>query len=148
MSNEQEKLNWLEAFRAWFEQNRQALDDKSITVDVPAKTLGSGIYADLKNDKYEVTVQLWNNGLSDFHVVDLVSADNHPDYEGEVTHYEFNHKKDLFAKLGELIKRMNGDVESAFTLRKRSINGYMETTYSDFPSDAVVPVPNVKGKSR
>lgn len=142
MGTEQEKLDWLKTFRAWFEQNKQNLDDGGIKVDLPAETLGSGIYADLKNDGYAVTIQLWSNGLSDFHIVDLAYADNHPNYDGEVAHYEFAHKKDLFAKLSELFKRISGDIEPPFTLRKWPVNRYMETAYVDPSSDAVAPVSN------
>lgn len=107
MRDEQEKADWLDTFRAWFGQHRQALDGGSIMVEMPAETRGNGIYADLKSERYETTVQVWNNGLSDFHVLDWRAADSDPDYQVEVTHHEFQSEGELFAALDDLIERMS-----------------------------------------
>lgn len=145
MIDDQGKVDWLDAFRIWFGQNREVLDRRSITVDMPAETRGNGIYADLKSERYEATVQLWNNGLSDFHILDWRSADHDSDYQVEVTHHEFQNESGLSTALGTLVKRMSEDDEPPSTTENWPISGYSETVYYP-PSGNRLPFPRLKGR--
>lgn len=148
MIDKQETVDWLNTFRIWLGQHREALDRNSITVDIPAETQGSGIYADLKSKRYEATVQLWNNGLSDFHILDWRLADRDPDYQVEVTHHEFQDKSELSTTLNALVKRMGENDEPPFITENWPNFGHSETVYIPPSSGEPFPVPAAKGKSK
>jgi hypothetical protein len=95
----------IRAFQDWFHKNRSLLDDRHITVDIskPTEDLSkNSIYADLRTDRSEATVQVWESGESDFHFLSSPSAD-----EVIVTHHDFESSEQLDAALHQLIEQMS-----------------------------------------
>ena len=106
-----DKNDWTTLFQEWIKDNKARLDSNNIRAEVLGLTAyaPSSIHADFFAGHYEVTVQLWDNGLSDFHVLDWQAADQDPDYQVEVTHHEFQNKGELTATLNALIQRIGED---------------------------------------
>lgn len=99
--------SYIEAFHAWIRRNDVRLSASGITVQVPEKILLSGTHADFLSKFAEATVEVWDYGFSEFHVLDLQPADREPDYQVKVTHYEFQNEGEMFRALTELIEWMS-----------------------------------------
>lgn len=98
---------YIEAFHTWIRRNEPGLNACGITVQVPEKIVQSGTHADFFSQTGEATVEVWDYGFSEFHVVDWKAADTDADYQAEVTHHEFQNEGELFAALDSLVKRMS-----------------------------------------
>jgi hypothetical protein len=105
----------IEALRQWLEDRHSRLTQSGVSVQVSSPTHGlskNSIHADLKTDRYECTVQLWDSGESDFHLMDWEATD-----EGvSVTHHHFNGKQDLYAALDALLKGLSSETGDSETL--------------------------------
>src|SRR5438093_1284477 len=107
----------IDALKQWFEDQHSLLTRLGVSVQVSSPTRGlskNSIHADLKTDRYECTVQLWDSGESDFHLLDWEAAD-----EGvSVTHHQFNGTQELYAALDALLKRMSSEINDSETLAR------------------------------
>jgi len=139
---------FLQDFRDWLLANQPALDEANIEVTVLGQTqdhVPNSIHVELRSEQYEVTVQLWEDGLSDFHFLDWKAAAN-PDYQVEVTHHEFQSESELFTALGDLVKRMTEDDIPTLVIKNWPFSGSSKTVYHDPFSGKRPSAPAVKGK--
>lgn len=98
---------YIAAFHAWIRRNDVRLSASGVTIQVPEKILLSGTHADFFSETGEATVEVWDYGFSEFHVLDLRPADRDPDYQVNVTHHEFQSEGEMFRALNELIEWMS-----------------------------------------
>ncbi len=57
----------LDALRRWFEANRQRLSERGITAQISTGVEGGHLVccsADVRSERYECLIQLWDTGLS------------------------------------------------------------------------------------
>lgn len=69
--------------------------------------LKNGISAVLKSERFEATIELWETGESEFYFLDWEFADRDPDYQPEVTHYDFAAEKEMLSALNRLVNRLS-----------------------------------------
>lgn len=114
---------YIEAFHAWIRRNEPRLNASGITVQAPEKISPSGTHADFFSEAGEATVEIWDYGFSEFHVLDWKAADADPDYQVAVTHHEFQSKGEMFAALNDLIHRMSPTPEREAARRIPAVAG-------------------------
>ncbi len=102
--------DFLQGFRDWRESRQSALDKFNITMTLLGQTQDhtpNSLHVELRSGRHETTVQLWEDGLSDFHFLDWDAAERDPTIGVVVTHYEFQNEGELFATLDNLVRRMS-----------------------------------------
>ena len=101
--------SWIILFQQWLEDNQGRLAHDQIRVEVLGITsyTPSSIHVDLFAARHEVTVQLWEDGQSDFHFLNWEAADRDPNYQVEVTHYDFETAEQLLSALDQLVSKLS-----------------------------------------
>ena len=138
--------DFISNFIRWVRANESRLAADKIRVNMPSQAAKEGTYAEFFSQEGEATVELWDYGFSEFHV--WLHRSGSLQEEVKTTHHEFQDFDEMNAALDNLVNRMNGNDNSPVSLRKWTSEGHMETIQIERPFDAVVPVPNTKGKSR
>jgi len=95
------KENFTKTFVEWIQANQERLYAENITVQSPITIIGNGTYANFNNGVEEATVEIWDYGFSEFHVLDPQTE------QVNVTHYEFQNKAELYVALDELVNQMS-----------------------------------------
>ena len=92
-------------FYHWFETRKVKFAQNGINLNIPLKIglSANSAHADLYSERYEWTIQLWDNGLSDSHFLDWESMDKGV----ETTHYEFTTEQEMLGFLEATLQRMN-----------------------------------------
>lgn len=96
----------IEAFRRWIEIQRSEPALAGVSVKVSTGTQGlnnNSIYADFRTNRFELTVQLWETGESDLHILDW----ENPDKGVGVTHYVFTSENDMLSTIRLVIDKMH-----------------------------------------
>ena len=139
---------WIAFFQEWLSKNQVRLKDDNISVEVVgvAPYAPNSIHADFYAKRHEATVQLWEDGQSDFHLLDWAVADRDPNYQPEVTHYDFFSWDEMLTALEALVKRMIETAELPHTPASLFISGHSETVYHDPIPGQQSPVTTTKGK--
>lgn len=100
----------IEKLQFWAGQHQRDLARDGIFLKLSQPSDGlpkNGISAVFTSDRFEVTVELWENGESEFYFLDWEAADRDPNYQVEVTHYDFRYAAELYAALQTLVSRMS-----------------------------------------
>jgi len=100
----------IETFRSWLFRNQSLLGRDGITFDLSPSSEGllkNGVSAVLKSERFEVTIELWETGESEFYFLDWEAADRDLEYQPEVVHHDFSDKSQMFAALEQLVSRMS-----------------------------------------
>jgi len=100
----------IEKLLFWAEQHQGDLARNRIFLKLSQPSEGlpkDGISAVLTSDRFEATVELWENGESEFYFLDWEAADRDPNYQAKVTHYDFRNAIELLAALETLVSRMS-----------------------------------------
>jgi|GEM_PF-5644768 len=100
---------WIALFQEWLKDNQMRLTHDTIRVEILGITpyVPSSIHVDLFAARHEATVQLWEDGQSDFHFLDWEAAERDPTLGVVVTHHDFIRPTELYAALDELVNRMS-----------------------------------------
>lgn len=114
---------YIEAFRTWIRRNESRLNASGIAVQVSEKIIPSGTYAEFFSEIGEATVEVWDYGFNEFHIVDLRAADLESDYQVTVTHHEFQSESELFGALDDLVRQLSPAQEQMSVSRKHSAAG-------------------------
>ena len=91
----------MQSFVQWVRANEARLNADHITVRLPEKIIGNGTHADFFGAASEATVEIWDNGFSEFHLAAL-EAD-----QVSVTHHEFQDAAEMYVALDGLVNRMS-----------------------------------------
>ena len=93
--------NFTQSFVQWIRANEARLKADHITVRLPEKITGNGVYADFFAESGEATVEIWDYGFSEFHFAG-------PEAEQvTVTHHEFQDTTEMYTALDELVNQMS-----------------------------------------
>jgi hypothetical protein len=100
---------WITLFQGWLKDNQSRLAHENIRVEASAITpyVPSSIHVAFFADRHEATVQLWEDGQSDFHFLDWEAAGRDPNVGVMVTHYDLVAPAELYAALDQLVNRMS-----------------------------------------
>jgi sugar phosphate isomerase/epimerase len=100
---------WIAFFQEWLLTNQARLNHENIRVEVIGITpyAPSSIHAGFYAERHEATVQLWEDGQSDFHFLDWEAAQRDPEVGVVVTHHDFTMIEELYIALDGLINRMS-----------------------------------------
>lgn len=103
------KENWISSFQEWVLNNRNRLKQENIRIEILGVTpyTPSSIAADFFGPRHETTVELWEDGQSEFHFLDWEAAERNPETGVVVTHYDFINTGELRAALDQLVNRMS-----------------------------------------
>lgn len=93
--------NFTQLFIRWIEANRARLASDKMTVHLPEGPAANGTYADFFAGSGEATVEIWDYGFGEFHVLDPYTE------EIKTTHYEFQNASEMYAALETLVSRMS-----------------------------------------
>ena len=101
--------DWIALFQDWLRENQSRFAHENIRVEASAITpySPSSIHVDFFAERHEATVQLWEDGQSDFHFLDWEAAERDPNVGVGVTHYDFTIAGELYAALDQLVNRMS-----------------------------------------
>ena len=100
----------IEKLQFWAGQHQRDLARDRIFLKLSQPSEGlpkNGISAVFISDRFEATVELWENGESEFYFLDWEAADRDPNYQLEVTHHDFTQAMQLYAALETLVSRMS-----------------------------------------
>lgn len=100
---------WIAAFQEWLLKNQDRLSSDKIRVEIIGITSynPSSIHANFYASRHEATVELWEDGQSEFHWLDWEVAERDPEAGVVVTHHDFTAVKELDNALSELINQMS-----------------------------------------
>lgn len=104
----QEK-RWITSFQQWLKDNTARLEHENIRVEMLGITpyVPSSIHVDFFAGRHEATVQIWEDGQSDFHLLDWEAAERDPEVGVVVTHYDFATLAQMYAALDNLVNRLS-----------------------------------------
>lgn len=100
----------IEKLQFWAGQHQRDLarDRISLKLSQPSEGLPkNGISAVFISDRFEATVELWENGESEFYFLDWEAADRDPEYQPKVVHHDFTNSSELYAALEHLVNCMS-----------------------------------------
>ena len=100
----------IEKLLYWAEQHQGDLARDRIFLKLSQPSDGlpkNGISAVFTSSRFEATVELWENGESEFYLLDWEAADRDPNYQVEIIHHDFRSGIELYTALETLVSRMS-----------------------------------------
>lgn len=141
----------IEAFCHWLLEHRMSIERDGVSLELSEDSKGllkNGVSAAFSSAYSEALIELWETGESEFYFADWKVADRDPNYQPEVTHFDFRNESEMFTALAAFVKRISGDAELPHTPASLFISGHSETVYVD-PIPGKQPlVATTKGKSK
>ncbi len=103
------QMSWITSLQEWLLDNQNRLKQEEIRADVVGITsyTPSSIHVDFYAARFQGTVELWEDGQSEFYFLDWAAADRDPEAGVEVTHHDFVRTNELYAALETLVSRMS-----------------------------------------
>lgn len=100
---------WIAPFQEWLKDNQAHFVREKVRIEVLGITpyVPSSIHVNFFSERYEATVQLWEDGQSEFYFADWAVADRDPHYQLEVVHHDFQGHAEMYAALDQLLNRMS-----------------------------------------
>jgi hypothetical protein len=100
---------WVASFERWLKDNQARLEQENIRVEILGTTAYTprSIHVNFFTDCQEATVQLWEDGQSDFHLLDWEAAERDPEVGVVVTHHDFNTTDELSMALEDIVRRLS-----------------------------------------
>ncbi len=140
----------IEAFRRWLLEHRRSIKRDGVSLELSEGSQGllkNGVSATFNSAHSEAMIELWETGESEFYFADWNTADRDPNYQPEVTHYDFQSEGEMFTALAAFVKRIHGTAELPQTPASLFISGHSETVYDDPIPGKQFLAATTKGKS-